>query len=186
MRDTGNRENGSALASKLALLVAAFPFCGACVCGHAWLKIIVLFSALRYRSPAGLFLQVTTKSVEQNAMTHTLYLCLPNSVINLAVVYFRGVLVHLSGSWEMHQLWNMLPIAIRQAASLFDFHGLVSAYLGLPVRSHRLLGDPCKIIKDCYFGVLLPCSPYDGLRCAQEPACGTHARTHARTHKPMA
>ena len=38
--------------------------------------------------------------------------------------------------------WNMLPIAIRQAASLSDFHALVSAYLGLPVRSHRLLGDP--------------------------------------------
>ena len=38
--------------------------------------------------------------------------------------------------------WSMLPIAIRQAASLSDFHTLVSAYLGFPVRSHRLLGDP--------------------------------------------
>ena len=38
--------------------------------------------------------------------------------------------------------WNMLPIAIRQAASLSYFHALVSAYLGLPVRSHRLLEDP--------------------------------------------
>ena len=38
--------------------------------------------------------------------------------------------------------WNLLPIAIRQAASMPDFHALLSAYLGLPVRSHRLLGDP--------------------------------------------
>ena len=29
--------------------------------------------------------------------------------------------------------WNMLPIAIRQAASLSDFHALVSAHQGLPV-----------------------------------------------------
>ena len=38
--------------------------------------------------------------------------------------------------------WNLLPIAIRQSASMPDFHALLSAYLGLPVRSHRLLGDP--------------------------------------------
>ena len=38
--------------------------------------------------------------------------------------------------------WNLLPIAIRQAASMPDFHAFLSAYLGLPVRSHRLLGDP--------------------------------------------
>ena len=36
----------------------------------------------------------------------------------------------------------MLPVAIRQAASLSDFHALVSAYLELSVRSHRLLGGP--------------------------------------------
>ena len=40
--------------------------------------------------------------------------------------------------------WNLLPIAIRQAASMPDFHALSSAYLGLSVRSHRLLGDPLK------------------------------------------
>ena len=38
--------------------------------------------------------------------------------------------------------WNLLPIAILQAASMPDFHALLLAYLGLPVRSHRMLGDP--------------------------------------------
>ena len=56
---------------------------------------------------------------------------------------------YFSLSFVAADRWNMLPIAIRQAASLSDFHALVSACLGLSVRSHRLLVDPLQIIKYC-------------------------------------
>ena len=45
----------------------------------------------------------------------------------------------------------MLPMAIRQAASLSDFHAFVSVYLGLPVSSHMLLVNPFKKIIRYYY-----------------------------------
>ena len=73
---------------------------------------------------------------------HTYRITIGQFQATLATPHANSRYGYFSLSFFVADRWNMLPIAIRQAASLSDFHALVSAYLGLLVRSHRLLGDP--------------------------------------------